>query len=82
MPLDRKPSEPFTPKLILAFMPATVGKITVKKGQKVKEGEELLIFTAMKMDNRILAPMDGKVKSVNARTGESVPKNTILLELE
>lgn len=79
---QRKPWEPENPRHILAFMPGTVEEIKVKKGQKVSEGDSLLIFRAMKMNNDILAPLDGKIKAINAEEGKNIPKNFIMIELE
>lgn len=81
MYLSRKPWEPVDPKKILSFMPGTVEKIKVKKGDKVEEGQSLMIFRAMKMSNNILSPIAGKVKSVNVSEGENLAKNVVMIEL-
>lgn len=75
----RKPYAPVDPSLITAFIPGTVVDITVKKGDKVKKGQSLLILNAMKMDNNLIAPFDGKVADIPVKKGDIVPKNTILL---
>ncbi|MCX5834005.1 MAG: acetyl-CoA carboxylase biotin carboxyl carrier protein subunit [Deltaproteobacteria bacterium] len=43
-------------------MPGTVSEILVKDGDVVKADDELVILEAMKMENPICAPRDGKVK--------------------
>lgn len=78
----RKPYEPNNPSKIKSFMPGNVPEIFVKAGDEVKEGERLLILEAMKMKNVILAPFDAKVKKINVKIGEMVPKNHVLIELE
>lgn len=78
----RKKWQPANPKHLLSYIPGTVVSIGVKEGQEVKEGEELMIFKAMKMDNRIKSPMDGKIKSILVQVGESVPKGIVMLEFE
>ena len=70
------------PRQVLAFIPGTVRKISIKDGDEVKKGELLLILEAMKMKNRIISPIDGVVKQVNVKSGKVVPKNTVLVELE
>lgn len=70
------------PKHILAFIPGTVGKINVKEGQLVKKGAKLLILEAMKMKNRLEAPVNGKIKKIYVKEGEIVPKNFIMIEIE
>ena len=47
---------------IVAPMPGTVSEILVKDGDVVKADDELVILEAMKMENPICAPRDGKVK--------------------
>ena len=69
-------------KEIKSFIPGTISNIKVKKGSKVKAGEELLILEAMKMKNSIKAPFNGVIKSVNVTNGIMVPKNIILVEME
>ena len=67
---------------ITSFMPGTIGKILVKKGDKVKKGQNIIILECMKMDNELQAPFDAKVKSINVKTGENVGKDAVLIELE
>ena len=70
------------PKMVIAFIPGTIRKVSVKKGDKVKAGDLLLVLEAMKMKNRILCPFEGIVKKVNAEAGNIVAKNQVLVELE
>ena len=79
---NRKPYQPADPKLILSFIPGTVLDILIQPGQEVKKGEALMILDAMKMQNNLIAAMDGKVKSVVVKKGDKVSKGTVLLELE
>lgn len=69
-------------KEITAFIPGTIFSVSVKKGAKVKEGQELLILEAMKMKNVLRAPFNGIVKDVYVKKGEMVPKNFLLVELQ
>ncbi len=70
------------PRKLLAFIPGTIAEILVKKGQKVKEGEILMLLEAMKMKNHVKAPFDGKVKVIYVKKGQIVTKNLVILELE
>ncbi|MBS4013421.1 MAG: acetyl-CoA carboxylase biotin carboxyl carrier protein subunit [Bacteroidetes bacterium] len=79
---QRKPYVPRNPKLIKAFMPGSIPEIFVKKGDEVKEGQELLILEAMKMKNIIIAPFDGHIKSINVKLGDMVPKAFVLIEMK
>ena len=63
-------------------MPGTVEELMVKKGDEVNEGDVLMIFRAMKMNNKMLSPVTGKVKAINVKEGENVSKNTLMIELQ
>ena len=59
-------------------MPGKIVKIVAADGQTVKKGDVLMILEAMKMQNEIIAPVDGIVKSVNVAANQSVKTNEIL----
>jgi biotin carboxyl carrier protein len=80
--LKRKPYKPADPRIILSFIPGTVLDIMIAPGQTVKKGDDLMILDAMKMQNKLKAEMDGKVKSIVVRKGDKVSKGSVLLELE
>ena len=63
-------------------MPGNIWKILVEEGQAVKAGDILLILEAMKMENEILAPRDGKVVSINAKEGSVVNTGEKLVVIE
>ncbi len=79
---NRKPYAPPNPKKISAFIPGTIIKVFVKEKSKVKKGESLLTLQAMKMNNVIIAPLDGVIKKVHVKPGEVVTKNQLLVELK
>jgi biotin carboxyl carrier protein len=79
---NRKPYQPVNFKVIVSFIPGTVLDILVKEGQEVIKGEDLMILDAMKMQNKLKAPVAGKVKCFAVNKGDKVSKGTILLELE
>lgn len=66
---------------IVCPMPGTIVKLPVKAGQEVKKGDLLCVFEAMKMENEILAPRDGVVKSVALNEGASVSSGDTVLVL-
>ena len=47
-----------------APMPGTILDVMVKNGQRVREGQTLLVMEAMKMEHRIQAPRAGEVTAV------------------
>jgi len=68
--------------IIKAPMPGLILEISVVKGQTVKENDNLLILTAMKMENSLRSPRDGVIKSVAINVGDSVIKGDLLIEFE
>ncbi|NLV31990.1 MAG: acetyl-CoA carboxylase biotin carboxyl carrier protein subunit [Acidobacteria bacterium] len=70
------------PRVIKAVIPGVVAEISARKGQPVRQGEELLTLEAMKMLNRICAPIAGAVKAVRVKAGDKVSKGQVLVELE
>ena len=69
-------------KMLISFIPGTVKKVFVKKGQKVKKGEKVLILEAMKMQNKILISQEGVIKQVYVEEGQIVPKGELMIELK
>ncbi|GHA34589.1 hypothetical protein GCM10007103_15050 [Salinimicrobium marinum] len=67
---------------IKAPMPGLILDVNVKEGEKVKEGDYLLVLEAMKMENSLTAPRDGIVKSVTVKVGQTVEKNQLLIEMD
>lgn len=57
---------------IEAPMPGSILRINVKEGETVKSGQVLLILEAMKMENEIISPVDGKVVSIPTPAGSVV----------
>lgn len=78
----RKPWEPVNPREVRSFIPGTVMELKVKEGQKIKQGDLLMIYRAMKMDNNILAEHAGKIKKILVKEGESLPNRALMIELE
>jgi biotin carboxyl carrier protein len=69
------------PKKITSSIPGTVVKVYTKVGEEVKKGDPILLLEAMKMKNKILFNIDGKVKSIKVKEGERVPKDYLMLEM-
>ena len=69
-------------KFLLSPMPGLLVKLSVKVGQAVKEGEELAVVEAMKMENGLRALQDGIVSKVSAAQGDSLAVDQIILEFK
>ena len=68
------------PGTVVAPLPGTITSVKVKKGQKVKKGDVLLVMEAMKMAKDITAEADGTIKNVCVSQGQSVNQGMILIE--
>ncbi|NMN69322.1 acetyl/propionyl/methylcrotonyl-CoA carboxylase subunit alpha [Rhizobium sp. 57MFTsu3.2] len=71
---------PDTSKLLLCPMPGLVVSIAVVEGQEVKAGETLAVVEAMKMENVLRAERDLVVSKINAKPGESLAVDAVILE--
>jgi len=69
-----------TVKLVLCPMPGLVVSIAVKEGQEVKAGDTVAVVEAMKMENVLRAEIDGTVKKINAKQGDSLAVDAVILE--
>lgn len=67
---------------VTAPMSGNIWKILVKVGDQVNFEDELIILEAMKMENPIYAPADGKVKEIKVSQGSKVEANQVLIVLE
>jgi len=67
---------------LLSFIPGTIVGIHAKEGQKLKEGDTILILQAMKMHNKVQMPFDGKIVKLYVSEGEKIPKYHLMVEVE
>ena len=66
---------------VTAPMQATVVKVAVEEGQRVAEGDLVVVLEAMKMEQSIYAPHDGEVSGIDAPVGQTVPSGHLLLSV-
>jgi biotin carboxyl carrier protein len=66
--------------LIKAPMPGLIIDLKVKVGDVVKQGDQLLILEAMKMENILKSQGEGTVKTVKVKKGDTVEKGQVLIE--
>ena len=79
---EKKPYKPKDPREIYVFIPGTILNIYVKKKDKIKKGDKLVTFQAMKMNNIILAPIDGVIENVFVKEGDNVNKTQMLMKIK
>ncbi|WP_409292050.1 pyruvate carboxylase [Peribacillus sp. SCS-37] len=65
-----------------ATMPGTVIRLLVDKGEKVKQGDHIIITEAMKMETTVQAPFSGTVKEIHVKNGEAIATGDLLMEIE
>ena len=65
-----------------APMPGKVIKLSAAVGQEVKKGQEILVVEAMKMENQIRAPKDGRLTRFAVQVGDMVGPGLVLAEIE
>ena len=63
-------------------MPGTIVDIKVQMGQTVKNGDIVAILEAMKMENEIFAPCDGKIVAISASKGSSVNTGDAIVAIQ
>ncbi|PTY77041.1 pyruvate carboxylase [Heyndrickxia sporothermodurans] len=75
-------ADPKNEQQIGATMPGTVIKLMVSKGDRVNQGDHLMITEAMKMETTVQAPFSGVVKELYVQNGEAITPNDLLIEIE
>lgn len=71
------PAAPVSGEKLLSPFPGLIKKFLVEEGASVKKDQPVLVLEAMKMDNDITAPCDGKI-SFKTAVGGNVETNTLL----
>jgi biotin carboxyl carrier protein len=70
------------PSAILAPMPGKVVRILVALGDLVTAGQGIIVVEAMKMQNEMKSPRDGRVAAIKTSPNESVNAGTVLALIE
>ncbi len=67
---------------VRAPMGGKVIDVMVNPGDKVEDGEEVVVIEAMKMEMPIVTDDAGTVKEVKCKTGDTIEADAVLLVLE
>lgn len=67
---------------IKAPLPGVILNVSASAGQNVRKGDKIAVLEAMKMENDILAPRDGKIAALKVNPGDSVLEGAVIAELE
>lgn len=67
---------------VLAPMTGSIVEVMCEQGQRVEQGDVVLVVESMKMNNELRAPAGGEVVAVNVKAGDRVSAGTILLVIQ
>jgi acetyl-CoA carboxylase biotin carboxyl carrier protein len=67
---------------VKAHITGTVWKIEVKPGDKVSEGDTLIILESMKMEMPVEAPCNGTVAEIKIKETQAVNEDQVLAILD
>ena len=67
---------------LIAPMPGKVVRVLLRAGDEVKAGQGVIVVEAMKMQNEIKSPKDGRLLDVRVSEGETVSGNQVLATVE
>lgn len=67
---------------VRAPMAGRLLRIEVQVGERVKAGQGLAVIEAMKMENELLAPVDGVVSQVSLQAPAAVEKGAVIVTIE
>jgi len=75
------PKRDFSQKEIKAPIGGIISEIFVGEGDFVKNGQKVLLLSAMKMENEIVSNFEGKVKRILVKKNQTVKKGESLIIL-
>ncbi len=68
--------------IVLAPLPGIIFSIDVEVGTEVKKGGRIMTLMAMKMENEIGSPKDGKIKEIKVKKDDQVNQGDVLAIVE
>lgn len=63
-------------------MPGKISRINFRVGDKVAQGDVILVMEAMKMEHAIRAPVNGIVQAINHQVGDLVGDDALLFDID
>lgn len=80
--MEKKEKTKIENKRMTSPMAGKIVSVSIKEGEQVKEGNEMVIVEAMKMQNSLRTPQTGVVKKIHVQPGSTVKSGQILIEFE
>ena len=65
-----------------APMPGVLTQLRVEQGEEVKTGQEIGVIEAMKMENSLRSPRDGRIRRIAVSPGDNLETNQLILRYE
>ena len=65
-----------------APMPGVLTQLRVEEGEDVKTGQEIGVIEAMKMENSLRSPRDGRIRQIAVGPGDNLESNQLILRYE
>lgn len=78
---EAKPETAVTGNPVTAPLPGRILEVLVKVGDKVVEGQDVVVLEAMKMENPITTEFSGEVKAIFVQPGDTVPTDAVLVDV-
>ena len=72
----------FSQEVVEFPIPGKIISVNVKEGDEVKEGDTLCIIESMKMENSILAPVEGTITKLEFSVGQTVDVGGLVAIIE
>ncbi len=73
---------PSGPQVVEAQMAGKVLSVRFSAGDPVSEGAGVVVLEAMKMENEIPSPMNGRIREIGVSDGDTVESGTMLFAVE
>jgi biotin carboxyl carrier protein len=70
------------PKTLKASMPGRVVRVLAAKGEEVKAHQGIVVIEAMKMQNELKSPKDGRIADLRVAPGDTVSAGDVLAVIE
>ncbi len=67
---------------VIAPLTGKVIQVNVSVGDKVAQGETLVVLESMKMETALVAPRDAVIESLHCHTGDQVANEQVLVRFE
>ena len=65
-----------------APMPGVFTQLRVEEGEEVKTGQEIGVIEAMKMENSLRSPRDGRIRQIAVSPGDNLETNQLILRYQ